>query len=668
MTEDFSITLDPGAEHTPGTVLSGILRFMTNSSETQVDIPVQMTVAAPSDWGSVKGLVVEKDRCDQASDPSIGAQVNLYSDAGRTHLAGSQLSDEDGKYSISLPKGGYFLSVVKNGYVSGSDLPVQIDSAQATSQDAALRLDAPCVTSKSASLDDVLLKDKATSLELELENSGAGSGSYDLTQVEPAADWLTLTPKSGSISAGGDARVAVTFDSTGMLSGDYSTGLDLQVDGAPVIHIPVTLKVQTYSLTLTGGKHLNNLPGTEVAYILSIKDTGSQAGNYEVDVDAGNWSADASVTSISLAAGEAGDLTIHVQIPPGAAWGDTDDTLVTVRSIEDARESAKITLTTTAGAPPDWGTLNGTVSGILRCGTNATPLEGVRIEITKTDDTAPYTTRLTGVDGKFSSQLPPGDYKLVATKDHFTSSAPLPFNISGPAVPTTQDVTIDSNQSCITADLTSLDRTMLNNDTTGVTIRLSNLGPAAGSIAVSKTGGENDWLTYSPVSGTVLPGGHTDLLVDFDTTGLAGGNYSSDLLISLPNQPDGITIPVTLRVDSYGLTLLPALDTRKAAPGSTVAYFLEATNTGNQSETFDVTIEGGSWSVDAPNTIQIDTGETGFFTIWVNIPVGAPLGSSEQITVIMTSRSDPRVSKQSVFATTAVEDKQVKVFIPLVVN
>ena len=59
------------------------------------------------------------------------------------------------------------------------------------------------------------------------------------------------------------------------------------------------------------------------------------------------------------------------------------------------------------------------------------------------------------------------------------------------------------------------------------------------------------WLDESPKSGTVEPGGSQDITVTIDTTGLAEGDYSAEIIISSndPDEPE-VTVPVTLHVSA----------------------------------------------------------------------------------------------------------------------
>jgi len=57
------------------------------------------------------------------------------------------------------------------------------------------------------------------------------------------------------------------------------------------------------------------------------------------------------------------------------------------------------------------------------------------------------------------------------------------------------------------------------------------------------------WLTYSPISGNILPDNDLPITLYFDATNLEDGDYNKDIIISSndPNIPE-ITVPVTLHV------------------------------------------------------------------------------------------------------------------------
>ena len=65
--------------------------------------------------------------------------------------------------------------------------------------------------------------------------------------------WLSETPTSGTVPAGESVNVAVTFDSAGLIPGEYLASLDITSNdpATPVVNVPVLLTVQSVDLAIT---------------------------------------------------------------------------------------------------------------------------------------------------------------------------------------------------------------------------------------------------------------------------------------------------------------------------------------------------------------------------------------------------------------------------------
>jgi hypothetical protein len=88
-------------------------------------------------------------------------------------------------------------------------------------------------------------------------------------------------------------------------------------------------------------------PGSAVTYSVTVNNTGTSDDTYDLAA-AGVWAANTSVTSIAVAAGTSATFDVAVDIPPGAALGDSDVTTVTATSQGDPLVEATLDLTTTA--------------------------------------------------------------------------------------------------------------------------------------------------------------------------------------------------------------------------------------------------------------------------------------------------------------------------------
>lgn len=88
-------------------------------------------------------------------------------------------------------------------------------------------------------------------------------------------------------------------------------------------------------------------PGSAVTYTVTVSNTGTEADTYDLAA-AGVWAANTSVASIAVPAGTSATFDVTVDIPPGAALGDSDVTTVSATSQGDPLVEATIDLTTTA--------------------------------------------------------------------------------------------------------------------------------------------------------------------------------------------------------------------------------------------------------------------------------------------------------------------------------
>ncbi|MBE0411703.1 MAG: hypothetical protein IBX69_18405, partial [Anaerolineales bacterium] len=165
------------------------------------------------------------------------------------------------------------------------------------------------------------------------------------------------------------------------------------------------------------------------------------------------------------------------------------------------------------------------------------------------------------------------------------------------------------------------------------------------------------WLSEDPISGELLPGECQVVEVTFDSTGMDLGDYFAELVI-LSNDPEvpQVVIPVTMSVIEmvYGVELLPVEHALSGDPGETVEYTLTLTNTGNVSDTFEVTFEGNLWDVHLPETsFMLEPDESADVIVHVTVPADAMASDFDVVMITATSAGDPELSAASVLTTTA---------------
>ncbi len=154
------------------------------------------------------------------------------------------------------------------------------------------------------------------------------------------------------------------------------------------------------------------------------------------------------------------------------------------------------------------------------------------------------------------------------------------------------------------------------------------------------------WVSLAPTSGTIPVGGAAATVdVTVDTTGVPAGTTLNGTLCLTSNDPVTplVTVPLTVTVVEWSVELSPASQTLTGAPGDTVTHTFTLTNTGSEIDSFGLSLDGNLW----PTTVLTETGplnpgEVIAVDVVVTIPVATgrvPVGS-DTFTLTATSQSD----------------------------
>jgi len=163
------------------------------------------------------------------------------------------------------------------------------------------------------------------------------------------------------------------------------------------------------------------------------------------------------------------------------------------------------------------------------------------------------------------------------------------------------------------------------------------------AIATFTVGGADcSWLDENPKSGTVAAGGSDSVTVTIDTTGLAEGNYSADIVIA-SNDPDeaSTTVPVTLQISPAEATTVASVSPNSGEQGATLEVTIGGTNfTGATAVSFGDGITVNSFTVVSATQITANISISATATLGLrDVSVTTPEGTgtlTDGFTVVAT--------------------------------
>lgn len=177
---------------------------------------------------------------------------------------------------------------------------------------------------------------------LTISNAGTADLNWNLAE-NPGRGWLDESPISGTVLAGGPAgEVTVSFDATGLSSGNYTTTLQVTSNdpNEPQVDVAVTLVVTTTCIPVSGVsfEHSSPVYVDETACFTATVTSGSLPYTYEWDFGgSGNGTGLATATP-TFTFTAAGDFT-------------TSLTVTNACGLDSAFESITVAL---SPEPPPW--------------------------------------------------------------------------------------------------------------------------------------------------------------------------------------------------------------------------------------------------------------------------------------------------------------------------
>jgi hypothetical protein len=161
------------------------------------------------------------------------------------------------------------------------------------------------------------------------------------------------------------------------------------------------------------------------------------------------------------------------------------------------------------------------------------------------------------------------------------------------------------------------------------------------------------FLSAEPATGTLAPAASQRITLSLDATTLNPGIYQASLAVQ-NNTPYGVlSVPVTLTVVyRYNLALAPLADTVIGDAGQLITHTLTVTNTGVETDSFQIDLTGNAWPTQSPQQVgPLSPGSRATFPVAVRLPSEVSCASRDSVTVNVISQGDPRRSAQAVLTT-----------------
>jgi len=169
------------------------------------------------------------------------------------------------------------------------------------------------------------------------------------------------------------------------------------------------------------------------------------------------------------------DLVVDVTFDPtGAGLGQPGDYLAELKVKHNTPYPvASIPVTLHLMAPGDFGTFNGTVTGLEACDVNPMPLEGATVNFWQGGSIEYTTTTL--ANGYYGYSLPEGTYDIEVLMDGYVSMIAFDMPVAGGET-VTVDFELRLDAPCLSVDPTSLEQWLMPDTTGDQTLTLVNSG------------------------------------------------------------------------------------------------------------------------------------------------------------------------------------------------
>ncbi len=494
-----------------------------------------------------------------------------------------------------------------------------------------------------------------------LTNIGNSPDIYVLTS-DSTQGWATITPPGPFNLAAGESQivtVTVSVPATATNGTIDTTVVTATTQSLPVHQAAVTdtTTVQQRPGLIFTPDHSTVLdPGTfSYIYTHTLTNTGDGPDSFVLQFTTSQgWGSLVDAGPINLAAGESAAVRVDMLIPANAMGGVVDLSIITATSTISPALQAYVVDTTTARVAPAL-TLEKDELAFTLPGTTVTQVHTLSNDGNYTD-----TIALTAVSdmGWPTQVIPPSVILEQGGKTSVTVTVQVPMGTFSGTMNTTV-VTATSGLSATVMDtvmdlitVTRMISVLVEPDWTrsagpGTIITythyLTNTGNYTDSFTLNYSSSAG-WGAGVPAGPVTLGPGASELVtitVTIPTTASIG--QSDQSVVSAASQTDALVFDMahdqTDLMTSPGLIFQPDR-TAGSDSGRVVTYTHTLTNTGNGTDSFDITYSStqGWASLLTPNLVVLNANQTATVQLAVSIPAGTVSGTVDISMITATSR------------------------------
>ncbi len=189
------------------------------------------------------------------------------------------------------------------------------------------------------------------------------------------------------------------------------------------------------------------------------------------------------------------------------------------------------------------------------------------------------------------------------------------------------------------------------------TVQITNSSALSDTFDLAVSG--NSWTTTLSTNSTfLLAGDSTSFEVYAEIPGAASNGETDSATITAvsQNSPVGISASTHLTTTAiapfYAVNLTPD-QTEEVPPGSAITYTVWLTNSGNVTDSFDISAMGDWTTAVSPTNATLSASDSIQVWLWAEVPVDALYGAMDTAVLTATSTNDPAASATTNLTTSA---------------